>query len=90
MCTVNEEIAEDMRIPESDFTKDRAEAASKLIVGIIDGSISTFDTFSLYNAQKLVTGYILKNNALAATSADKELKIREFCSFMEKSAWWYD
>jgi hypothetical protein len=90
ICPVNEEIAEDMRIPETEFTKERAGSASELLVGIIDGSITTYETFNLYNAQKLVTGYILKKNALDAKSADKEFKIREFCSFMEKSAWWYD
>ncbi|WJG09425.1 hypothetical protein [Aliiglaciecola sp. LCG003] len=90
MCPINKNVAEDMRILESDFTKERAESATKLLAGIIDGSITSYSSFNVYNAQKLVTGFILKKNALDAAAADKDFRKKEFCSFMEKSAWWYD
>ena len=90
ICPINENVAEDMRISEADFTKDRAESATKLLVGIVDGTVTSYNSFTVYNAQKLVTGYILKKNALDTSLADKDFKVQEFCSFMEKSAWWYD
>lgn len=79
-----------MRISESDFTKDRAESATSLLAGIVDGSITSYSSFNVYNAQKLITGYILKKNALDTTSTGNDFKIQEFCTYMAKSAWWYD
>jgi hypothetical protein len=61
-----------------------------MLVGIVDGSVTSYNSFNVYNAQKLVTGYILKKDALDTSSADNDFKVQEFCSFMEKSAWWYD
>jgi hypothetical protein len=57
---------------------------------IINGKEVTYNSFNVFNAQKLVTGYILKTRALETGSTDIEFRIREFCSFMEDSAWWYD
>lgn len=89
ICPINEDIAEDMRISESKFTKDQAKISSKFLAGVVDGSITSYNTFDVYNAQTLVTGYILRKQALE-TDGTEDFRIREFCSFMEQSAWWYD
>lgn len=89
ICPINEEIAEDMRISESEFTQDKAEISSKFLAGVVDGSITSYNTFAVYNAQTLLTGYILRKRALKA-KVTEDFRIREFCTFMEQSAWRYD
>ncbi len=90
ICPVNEKIESDMRIPESHFTKENAEAALKKINAIVAGNDEVYEWVTVPNMQRIVEGYILKRDAENATGALAEFEISQFCTFMESSAWWYD
>ncbi len=84
------EFEPDMRIPESYFTKENAEAALNKINGIVAGKDTAYEWITVPNMQKIIEGYILKRDSKNASGALAELKVSQFCTFMESSAWWYD
>jgi len=90
LCPINEEIAEDMRIPESYFTKERAESASKTLSEIVSGKNNNYEWVTVPNLLKLIEGYVLKRDALKDNGATSQYKVSQFCNFMQNSAWWYD
>ena len=64
ICPVNTEIPESIRINESDLTKEKAEAALKILGSIVSGEDSNHLPNAIPNAAKTIQGYVLKRNAL--------------------------
>ena len=90
LCPVNEEIAEDMRIEESYFTKERAINSASYLKDVVEGN-ANYEWFSVPNSMKIVNGYFLKYDYLNEKNQSlKENKLRLFCKFMENEARWYD
>jgi len=90
MCPVNEKVEADMRISESHFSKENAEAALKNLQGIVSESDKAYEWITVPNSLKIIEGYVLRRDALSSSEAVKEYKISAFCTFMESGAWWYD
>ena len=90
LCATNEKVESDMRIPESYFSKENAEAALKKLQGIVSDSDKNYEWITIPNSLKIIEGYVLRRDALASTGAAMEYKVSAFCTFMETSAWWYD
>ncbi len=90
MCPVNENIAEDMRIPEVEFNKENAEAALARLAAVVRGERKPHDWTEVPNALKIIEGYILRKYALEEMSAAHEFHREQFCLFMRERAWWVD
>ncbi|MGI0154478.1 hypothetical protein ACQ661_12570 [Pseudidiomarina sp. WS423] len=90
LCPVNEDVAPDMRIAESDLTKERAEKAVEKVQGIVSGADSKYEWITVPNSLKIIEGYILKRDALNAEGVMAQYHKSQFCEFMKTQAWWYD
>ncbi|AWB65125.1 hypothetical protein C2869_01115 [Saccharobesus litoralis] len=88
LCPTNKNIAEDMRIPESHYSKENADLALKKLQGIVQGSDKKYEWITVPNALKTIEGYILKRDAISAKGAMQEYHLSAFCTFMESSAWY--
>lgn len=80
LCPTNEDIAPDMRIPESHYSKKNAEFALSKLQGIISKNDNVYEWMTVPNAIKTIEGYILKKDAHKS-----EFKLSQFCIFMESS-----
>ena len=89
LCPINNDIPNDMRIKESDLTKESAENALKVLNAIISGENKSYIWITVPNAMKTIEGYILKRDALANRSGIPEYDTSSFCGFMKKG-YWYD
>ena len=89
ICPVNKNIAEDMRVPESHYSKANANLALKKLRGVVSGEDKVYEWITVPNAMRTIEGYILKRDALSVKGAMKEYHTSAFCTFME-SSFWYD
>ena len=90
LCPVNEEIAEDMRIEESYFTKERAVNSASYLKDVVEGN-ANYEWFSVPNSMKIINGYFLKYDYLnEKNQCLKENKLSLFYKFMKNEARWYD
>ena len=64
LCPINNDVAEDMRIYEADFTKEKAEEAVKYLAEIVKSSNTPFEWFSISNSTKFIHSYALRRKAL--------------------------
>lgn len=87
LCPVSEEIAEDMRIPESYFNKKNATRSMGYLNSVVVDDAKSGEWFSLPNSLKVIKGYVHRRNALHKTN---EGSLEEFCAFMKTEAFWYD
>jgi hypothetical protein len=90
LCPINEDIEPDMRMTESHFTKENAEAAANKIKGIISGVDKKYEWFTVPNNLKVIEGFILKRDAMTAKGEMQPYHKEQFCEFMKNKAWWYD
>jgi hypothetical protein len=90
LCPINEDIEPDMRMTESHFTKENAEAAANKIKGIISGVDKKYEWFTVPNNLKVIEGFILKRDAINAKGEMQPYHKEQFCEFMKNKAWWYD
>lgn len=88
ICPVNENIAEDMRIGESEFNEEKAKASLAYLTKLVNDPKTQRAWFSIPNSTKFIEGFVLKR-AATAPNANQFVK-EEFCKFMEKQAWYYD
>ncbi len=90
------EIAPDMRIPESDFSKERALKALEELKVYVESDASTIYGHGWYNARTILMGYRLRSEALIEHSdhgwTSKMLagSTREYCAFLSTGAFWHD
>jgi hypothetical protein len=90
LCPISNKINPSIRIAESHFTKENAEAAAQKIGDIVSGTDISYEWVTVPNLQKVIQGYTLKRDAEAAEGALVKFKKAQFCAFMAESAWWYD
>lgn len=90
LCPINEDREPDMRITESHFTKDNAEAAANKIKVIVSGLDQKYEWFTVQNNLKVIEGFILKRDAINAKGEMQSYHKAQFCEFMKNKAWWYD
>ena len=64
LCPINNDVAEDIRINEAEFTKAKADASVKYLAEIVKSSKTPFEWFSIPNATKFIHGYALRRKAL--------------------------
>ncbi|MEI8666832.1 hypothetical protein P4S81_21460 [Pseudoalteromonas sp. B28] len=88
LCPINVDIAEDMRINEADFTKEKAEASVKYLAEIVKNDSTPFEWFSIPNAIKFIHGYALRRKALLPDTSKHS--IEQFCKFYAQEGWYYD
>ncbi len=90
------EIEPDMRIPESNFSKEGALKALEELKLHIESEISAKYGHGWYNARTILTGYRLRSEALIEhsesgwTSKILAGSMREYCAFLSTGAFWYD
>lgn len=90
VCPINEDIEPDMRMHESHFTRENAEAAANKIQGIISGVDKKYEWFTVPNNLKVIEGFILKRDAMNARGEMQAYHKDQYCEFMKNKAWWYD
>ena len=88
LCPINDKVAEDMRINEADFTKEKAEASLEYLSKIVKSSETPFEWFSIPNATKFIHGYALRRKALIPNAS--QYSIEQFCQFYAEEGWYYD
>jgi len=88
LCSINIDVAEDMRINEADFTKEKAEASVKYLAEIVKSSNTPFEWFSIPNSTKFIHGYALRRKALLPDAS--KYSIEQFCKFYAQEGWYYD
>ena len=88
LCSINDEIAEDMRIDESEFNKTNAEISLKYLAKAVNSSDSSFQWFTILNATKLFQGYALRRKALLPGAS--RFSIDQFCRFYHNEGWYHD
>ena len=88
LCAVNDEIAEDLRIDESEFNQKNAEIALEYLSEIVKSSDVSFQWSRMLNATKLIQGYALKRKALLPGAS--RFSIEQFCRFYHNEGWYHD
>ena len=88
LCPINKDIAQDMRINEAAFTKEKAEASIKYLAEIVKSSNTPFEWFSIPNSTKFIHGYALRRKALLPDAS--KYSIEQFCKFYAQEGWYYD
>jgi hypothetical protein len=88
LCPINKNVAEDMRISETDFTKEKADASVKYLSEIVKSSDTLFEWFSIPNATKFIHGYALRRKAIMPNAS--KYSIEQFCRFYAQEGWYYD
>ena len=90
------EIVEDMRITPNDLNKENALKAVNSIKEIIEGNhrgLNQYETsLRRLNSEKILKGYFLKIDAEREKKGDDLVKgkIKEYCIFLQKEAFWYE
>lgn len=88
LCPINNDVAEEMRISEANFTKEKAEASVKYLAEIVKNSNTPFEWFSITNSTKFIHGYALRHKALLPDAS--KYSIEQFCKFYAQESWHYD
>ena len=89
ICPTNTDIPDDMRLPESHYSKENASTAVDFLSGVVKQDKSSGEWVSVPNALKTIDGYIRKKECIEHGTAVGGWKCSEFCSFM-KSSFIYD
>ena len=88
LCPLNDNVAEDMRIEESEFNKHNAEQAALYLLRIVQDENTPHEWFSIPNATKFIRGYALRRKAVLVDAPS--LTIDQFCQFYAEEGWYYD
>ncbi len=90
LCAVNTEVEEYLRIQESFFTKENSENALNNLQLIVANPDAKYEWITVPNNLKIIEGYVLRRDAIRFQDQEPGIALAEFCTFMEKQAWWYD
>lgn len=88
LCPTNNDVAEDMRIEESDFNESNAQKSADYLLKIVKDEMTPFEWFSIPNATKFIHGYALRRAALSVNAT--QVAIDQFCKFYSEEGWYYD
>ncbi|MCV6627347.1 MAG: hypothetical protein OIF38_14705 [Cellvibrionaceae bacterium] len=89
ICPTNTDIPDDMRLPESHYSKENASIAIDFLSGVVKKDKSPGEWVNVPNALKTIDGYIRKKECIEHGKTIGGWKCSEFCSFM-KSSFVYD
>ena len=89
ICPINSEIPDDVRIKESQLTKENAEKSIKLLEDIVSGENKKYSWVTIPNSFKTIEGYVLKRDTLKNSSGVPDFDKTAFCNYMKKG-YWYD
>ena len=89
ICPVESSVPDDVRIYESDLTKENAERAVERLKRIVSGDEKKYIWITVPNSLKMIEGYILRRDALSNRSGVPDYDKSAFCNFM-KGAYWYN
>ena len=89
ICPTSSNIPDDVRILESELTKEAAEEALLKLSKIISNPKEPRIWTTLPNLNRTIEGYVFKRDTLAKLSKNPKADVSAFCAYMER-AYWYD
>ena len=93
LCNASRVATDQIRISESDFTKDNAEKSLKALSNYVNGSTAVPHWTTVPNLALIIEGYLLKQGIPEKTKgneAARNLAVDNYCNFIYTKAYFHD